>query len=407
MQHRALLEPEFYVDTGRYFNEASDITGSYAFGRDVPVKDEGSNEELDAQITALSYIMTGVFQYMTQHYDAALDAYDKALAVPNWNTDDGKEIVYALQGNAYMKLAEKSASSCDRATTLANTESAEAAYNRSLTVAEGIDSEKFASAAEAGLTRAYAGLANTYAVRALWMPEANDGCKANQLDVGTLQQADSYVTLYESHFHPEDFNSGVRRKLLLTALQVRFLLWAQQVVQNPDTLHDPDNPAYVAFTEIVKQTIAGYADRTDKTWAFPVMEAHIFSGQAHYARGELGDAIDDYNAALAIYDDPNNRELLSPARAMTTYGWRGDAKLRLGNYADASDDYDQALTLAISLENASAEARYRQSRQNADDQLIALQTSAAPTGSAEAGATAAVTEPPPAETATPEVTEAP
>ena len=400
VQHRAVLEPEFYIDTGRYFNEASDITGSYAFGRDVPINDTGSSESLDAKITALSYIMTGVFQYMTQHYDDALAAYDKALAVPNWNTNDGKEIVYALQGNAYMKLAQQAASTCDRATTLADTESAEAAYNQSLILAGDIDSDKFESAAEAGLTRAYAGLANTYAVRALWLPEANDGCKANQLDVGTLQQADSYVALYELHFHPEDFNGGVRRKLLLTALQVRFLLWAQQAVQSTDTLHDPTNPAYVAFIQVVHETIAGYADRTDNTWAFPVMEAHIFSGQAHYARGELTDAVDDYGAALAIYDDPNNRDLLSPARAMTTYGWRGDAYMRIGNFAAASDDYDQALKLATSLDNASAEARYQQSRQSAVDRLIALQTSIAPAVTAT-GTTTGDT------TATPEATAAP
>ncbi len=72
-QQRAMLEPEFYIDTGRYFNEAADITDTYAFGKDIPAYATGSNQELDARITALSYIMTGLFDYMTLKYDEALD----------------------------------------------------------------------------------------------------------------------------------------------------------------------------------------------------------------------------------------------------------------------------------------------------------------------------------------------
>ncbi len=164
------------------------------------------------------------------------------------------------------------------------------------------------------------------------------------------------------------------RKLLLTAVQVRFFLWALQAAQDPTALHDPENPAYLAFTDTVQETISGYADRNDNTWAFPVMEAYIFSGQAHYARGELNAALDDYDAALDIYDDPANRDLLAPERAMTVYGWRGDAYMRLGDYAAASHDYDAALKLANDLDIAAASTRYEQSRQQATDRWSQRQT---------------------------------
>ncbi len=381
-QQRAVLEPEFYIDTGRYFNEAADITDTYAFGKDIPAYATGSNQELDARITALSYIMTGLFDYMTLKYDEALTAYDAALAVPGWTSEDGKEIVYALQGNAYLKQAEQSARRCDRATTLAHTDEADAVYTQSLDVAEHVNQDFEA--------RAYAGLANTYALRALWLPEANDQCAANRVDSGALGQADEYIKLYESHLKPADLDGGVRRKLLLTAVQVRFFQWALQAAQDSSALHDPENPAYVAFTATVQETIAGYADRSDSTWSFPVMEAHIFSGQAHYARGELSAALDDYDAALDIYNDPANRDLLAPERAMTVYGWRGDANLRLGDNTAAAHDYDAALKLANDLEVTAAAARYEQSRQQATDRMIAAQTGT-----------------PPAETETAEVTATP
>ncbi len=387
-QQRAVLEPEFYIDTGRYFNEAADITDTYAFGKDIPAYATGSNQVLDTRITALSYIMTGLFDYMTLKYDEALTAYDDALAVSGWNTEDGKEIVYALQGNAHMKQAEQSARRCDRTATLDHTGEADAAYTQSLDVAARVNPDFEA--------RAYAGLANTFALRALWLPEANDQCGANQVDSGTLGQADDYIKLYESHLKPADLDGGVRRKLLLTAVQVRFFLWALQAAQDSTALHDPENPAYLAFTDTVQETTAGYADRNDSTWAFPVMEAHIFSGQAHYARGELNAALDDYNAALAIYTDPANRDLLAPERVMTVYGWRGDAYMRLGDFAAAAHDYDAALKLANDLDVTAAAARYQQSRQQATDRLIAAQTPTLP-------AAAATVEP----TETPEVTDAP
>ena len=91
-----LIEPEFTIVSSSHFNDAEDITGSYAFGSSIQVNSPEHNEELDARITALSYVMVGLSNYMTLHYQQALDAYQRALAVPGWG-DAGREVVYALR----------------------------------------------------------------------------------------------------------------------------------------------------------------------------------------------------------------------------------------------------------------------------------------------------------------------
>lgn len=383
-QQRTLIEPEFAIPANRFFKEADDITGGYAFGKDVPAYAAGRNVELEARVTALSYVMTGLFQYMTLHYDRALDAYQSALAVPNWVADDGKEIVYGLQGNAYMKLAEQAARQCDRASVLAHTDDAENVYKNSLHTAEQIDTN-FEG-------RAYAGLANTYAVRALWLPEANDKCASRRINVGALQQASDYVDQYQKARTPLDLDAGVRRKLLLTEVQVSFLQWAS--IQDKAERNDPNNPIYQDFSAAVQEIIDGYSSKSDITWAFPVMEAHIFRGQAEYARGELDAALKDYQAALDIYNDPQNRDLLAPERAMTVYGLRGDAYLRMGDYASAAQAYGEALDRATTLQIATAVQSYGQRRQQANDLLHGTTTPAAVTSSATPEITAQATEMP-------------
>ncbi len=78
-----------------------------------------------------------------------------------------------------MKQAQQAARRCDRGTTLAHTDEANAAYTQSLDVAGRVNPDFEA--------RAYAGLANAYALRALWLPEANDGCSANRVDCGHVE----------------------------------------------------------------------------------------------------------------------------------------------------------------------------------------------------------------------------
>ncbi len=366
-----VMQPEFYVSADRYFNDAQDLTGSYKFGQAIPADSLDERGKLGARVTALSYIMTGLFEHMTRQYDSALESYQAALDTSNWTEADGKEILYMLIGNSTMKLAEEAARQCDRTTVLTQTDAAETAYNES----KAIDSQ---------YARAFAGLANVYAVRALWLPEDNDGCASRKLNIGALQEASSYLTQYETLAGeaPEQ-DLGIWRKMLLTEVQVHFLLWA---AQDRTTRLDDTNPEYVAMNTAVNKIIQRYSSNSDSTWANPVMEAYIFRGQARYARGQFRDALDDYRAALGVYDDVSKdasiqTRLLAPERAMTVYGLQGDAQFQLGNYKEASNAYYQALTMARDLDVSGSITSYEERLKRADTYGTATPTPIPPTDS--------------------------
>src|SRR5258708_7675673 len=125
------LEPEFYVTADRYFADALDMTGGYAFGKNIPADSLDDRGKLGARVTALSYIVTGVFQHMTQQYSGALKSFNAALAVPNWDDPSGKEVLYTLIGQSTLKFAETAARQCDRQTVLDRAQEAETAYQTS------------------------------------------------------------------------------------------------------------------------------------------------------------------------------------------------------------------------------------------------------------------------------------
>lgn len=375
------LQPEFYVSADRYFNDAQELTGNYKFGKEVPADSLDERGKLNARVTALSYVMTGLFEHMTQQFDSALKSYQAALDVPNWDEGDGKDIVYMLIGNSNMKLAEKAARQCDRSTVLAKADEAEAAYKQSVSI-----SPDFA--------RVYAGLANVYAVRALWLPEDNDKCASQKINTEALKQAEQYVEQYQAKADATltDEDKGVQRKLLLTEVQVHFLLWA---IQDKAARSDENNAEYQAMLKAVNTIVQNYSSNSDSTWASPVMEAYLFRGQANYARGKFREALDDYGQALTVYDTVAKdktitTQLISPDRAMTAYGYSGDAYFQLHDYVEAGRQYAEAITIAKAQNNSAALASYQARQQKADALAQATPTSRAPSESA----TAEVTESP-------------
>jgi len=355
--NQLLLQPEFYVSADRYFNDAQELTGNYNFGKELPANSLDDRGKLGAHVTALSYVMTGLFEHMTQQFDSALKSYQAALDTPNWGDKDGKEIVYLLIGNSQMKLAEQAARKCDRNTVLAHTDDAEKAYHESKTIAP-------------DFARTYAGLANVYAVRALWLAEGNDKCAGKKIDIPTLQQAEQFIQQYEAKADATltEEDKGVQRKLLLTEVQVNFLLWA---VQDKTARSDDNNPEYQAMLKAVSKIIQNYSTNSDSTWASPVMEAYIFRGQALYARGQLRDALGDYTEALKVYNsiasDKNiTTQLIAPERAMTVYGYMGDAYFQLHDYVEAGKQYAEAITIAKAQNNSTALTSYQERQQKAD-----------------------------------------
>ncbi len=236
-------------------------------------------------------------------------------------------------------------------------------------------------------------------MRAATLPQANAGCTTGGIDRATLEQAGQYVDSFQPYLQT-DLDDGVRRNMLLTAVQVRYLQW---IVQPTADRNAPDNPAYAALNDVVNAILRGYnPNKPESTWAFSVMEAHYFRALAENARGQFRDALDDCDAALEVYDNPQNRDLLEPDRAMTVYGLKGFAYDRMGSYTEAVQAYGEALDQAKALNLSSSVATYQQLWQNASYRLLGTQTITPPTATSypEAMETAE-------STAMPQVTETP
>ncbi|MBA3871796.1 MAG: hypothetical protein H0X30_21830, partial [Anaerolineae bacterium] len=313
---------------------------------------------------------------------SALKSYQAALDVPSWSDNDGKEIVYMLIGNSEMKLAEQAAQRCDRSTVLTHTDSAEKAYKQSTTLAP-------------DFAKAYAGLANVYAVRALWSSEGNDKCAKQAIDGQLLQQAEQFIQLYQTKADATlgDEDKGVQRKLLLTEVQVDFELWA---LQDKTARSDDNNAEYQTLLKAVGKIIQNYSSNSDSTWANPVMEAYFFRGLTSYIRGQFRDALNDYQQTLAVYDNVAKdqtitTQLLSPERAMTVHAYAGDALFQLHDYVQAAKQYDEAITIAKAQNNSTALASYQARQQKADALALATPTTNAPSNEATPEPTAEVT----------------
>jgi tetratricopeptide (TPR) repeat protein len=145
------------------------------------------------------------------------------------------------------------------------------------------------------------------------------------------------------------------------------LLWA---TQDKASRSDPENALYQNFDKVVEQIIKGFSSRSDSTWAFPVMEAYLFRGQALYARGEFREALTNYDQALQVYEE-GNPVLLSPERAMTLYGLKGDAFMQLRDYVSAGQAYGEALKMAQTLNNPTSASSYEARQKQADEALRA------------------------------------
>jgi tetratricopeptide (TPR) repeat protein len=337
--------PEFYVAPGKYFADAQDIVGAYAIGKGIrvdPANSIKSQAVFAVRIRALAYIIEGLSQHVLRNYDRALTAYQAALDIPEWTDQDGegRDVLYTLIGNTHMRLAEKAASACRRADVLQEVQIARDQYAKSQSL-------------NPGYVRAYAGLANTAYFSALWHPEGNDRCKERKVDASFLDQALEYLAQAQQAAPATDV--ATVKNLLLNEAQIRFARWLQR---------PKDEALYQAFVSTARKIIDKYDRRDGIAVAFPVMESHILSGLGLQVRAASGAAdyraaIDEYEQALAIYSDSSFKDLFSPARAMTVYGWEGDCYLALADYTNADRFYNLALKIAEALDNQAQVRAYQ------------------------------------------------
>jgi len=166
-----LVTPEFYI-AAKDFYLASEMVGQHELGTPITTTGQESaatkittSKKLTARIDALSKIVIGLSYYSLHEWDKSLDLFQSAVAIPNWDESEGKEILYLLVGNAALKSGKL--------------DTAETAFKKSLLL-------------QAEYARAYIGLAATYSKRAMAIAEATTDL--SKIDVPLL---DSAIEIYK------------------------------------------------------------------------------------------------------------------------------------------------------------------------------------------------------------------
>jgi tetratricopeptide (TPR) repeat protein len=103
----ATANPEFYVAIAN-FELAQELTGSHRLGTPIPISGElfqnpvlgaGVNRELNGRTLALAYFTIGMIYFELDDYEQAYHAFEEAEKIPDWESQDGKEVVYLFLGN--------------------------------------------------------------------------------------------------------------------------------------------------------------------------------------------------------------------------------------------------------------------------------------------------------------------
>lgn len=104
------FSPEFYVNY-RGFEEGDEITGQHEMGRELRVDlpfdavtfSSADNPALSARAEALSLLTMGLAHYAIDDFEQALIYFGDAEKTEGWFRNAGKEVIYLLMGNAYVR----------------------------------------------------------------------------------------------------------------------------------------------------------------------------------------------------------------------------------------------------------------------------------------------------------------
>lgn len=103
------ITPEFYIASENFY-EAEEITGQYQLGETFPLVGQENiarrielSNKYKTRVQAISKITIGLAYFSLRDYENALETFQSAENIPEWNQSQGKEVLYLLAGNAAMK----------------------------------------------------------------------------------------------------------------------------------------------------------------------------------------------------------------------------------------------------------------------------------------------------------------
>jgi len=107
------LRPEFFVNHSS-FQEAAEIVGQHELGSRIRLKLPSTdqipsieNPALAGRVNAVSMITLGLAYYSIDDFENAIRYFEQAENENRWVSTAGKEIIYLLLGNSYVRLTSK------------------------------------------------------------------------------------------------------------------------------------------------------------------------------------------------------------------------------------------------------------------------------------------------------------
>jgi tetratricopeptide (TPR) repeat protein len=317
--NQSKLVPEFYVNHTS-FHDASEITGQHEIGSPLRVELPFSssiqaieNKALAGRVNAIDLITIGLAFYSVDDFENASIYFERAAQEERWLENSGKEIVYLLLGNTYIRWASRD----DDAKYLPD---AGKNYDKALQI-------------NPDYGRAIVGQSNVLYLSALGKLDEL------QIEPAVLDQADELVTkALQLEGQPESAN--IPAKARFSRGQIDLARYSAQV-EGADWLERSKEE----FTFVTQEYEAG-----DTTLQSLASHSYFRLGLIAYYQGDTETSIALIQKAIPLASPFSQGEFSSTL---------GDIYLNLGQKQDAISAYQAALEIAESLGDQKSAQKYQ------------------------------------------------
>jgi tetratricopeptide (TPR) repeat protein len=291
------VQPEFYVDIENFY-EAEEVVGGYSIGSEITIADVsvaqiGLNRELARRSETLSLITGGLSYYFINEFEKALDQFERANDDSRWVSDEGRETIYVLQGNAAFRSELM--------------DEAETAFEAALDI-------------EPEYARAYVGLGSIYYRRSLESVTE----ESPFADEALLDQAlETYDQALTASISPS--SAEVPTRVAFNIGQIYLVQWLMG--------EDTKDQAIEEFGTVIEAYGEGANPRVREQAA----EAHARLGLIAQIEGDTEQAIEEWLIAVELSEIPS-RNAAHHARLADLYADQDDSsKAEAANNQSISD----------------------------------------------------------------------
>lgn len=302
----SFFSPQFYVNHTA-FKEAEEITGQHELGQNVQGRtNEGmlliENPGVQARVNGMSMLTIGLVYYSVDRFDEAFSFFEKANN-PDW-VGSGKEVVYLLLGNTYIREASQTKD-------FSNLPTAEQYYQLALDV-------------NPNYGRAMIGEANVLYLRAY----TQEDCNSSGLDAASAE-LDQAFTL-----QGQPVSANIEPKVHFYRGQIALIRYDCQL---------PGDDWVTAAEQEFKWVVDRYETDPESDESLSIQ---FFVSLAYARLGYLAYNLHN-NANTAITYMQKAIALTSPVNKADYTSILGDIYVAIGQNDKAQEAYQQAIAIAI------------------------------------------------------------